>query len=111
MRRGAKANLGGDFNGLAAATQNQETSDKPKRVVNGLNGEDPSAVDLATLLNALQAVRVGDFSVRLPRDQAGLAGKVADTFNEIVMANERMAQQLAQVGQSVGREGQTRRPL
>jgi hypothetical protein len=73
MRRGAKANLGGDFSGLAAATQNPETT-KPKHIVNGLNGGEASSVDLATLLNALQAVRVGDFSVRLPRDQAGLAG-------------------------------------
>jgi len=31
-------------------------------------------------------MRVGDFSVRLPRDQIGLAGKIADTFNEIVGA-------------------------
>ena len=37
-----------------------------------------------------------------------LAGKIADTFNEIVAANERMAEQLEHVGQVVGREGQTR---
>ena len=63
---------------------------------------------LHELLHALQAMRVGDFSVRLPGDQTGLAGKIADTFNEIVAANERMAQQLEQVGQVVGREGKTR---
>ena len=49
----------------------------------------------------------GDFSVRLPGDQTGLSGKIADTFNEIVAANERMANQLARVGQVVGREGKT----
>jgi HAMP domain-containing protein/CheY-like chemotaxis protein/signal transduction histidine kinase len=65
--------------------------------------------DLQILLDALQSVRVGDFSVRLPRDQVGLAGKVADCFNEIVAANQRMAQQLEQVGQVVGREGKTRK--
>ncbi|MBA4100551.1 MAG: hybrid sensor histidine kinase/response regulator, partial [Rhodospirillum sp.] len=54
-------------------------------------------------------MRVGDFSVRLPRDQVGLAGKIADTFNEIVAANERMAQQLEQVGEVVGRQGKTRK--
>jgi HAMP domain-containing protein/CheY-like chemotaxis protein/GAF domain-containing protein len=47
--------------------------------------------------------------VRLPGDQVGLAGKIADTFNEIVAANERMAQQLEQVGQVVGRDGKTRK--
>src|SRR6202007_1042732 len=34
--------------------------------------------------------------------------KIADTFNEIVANNQRMAQQLEHVGQLVGREGQTR---
>src|SRR4051794_14122180 len=62
-------------------------------------------VDLRDILHALQAVRFGDFSVRLPNDCTGLAGKVADTFNEIVAANQRMAEQLAHVGQVVGREG------
>src|ERR1051326_2103752 len=60
------------------------------------------------LLEALQAVRVGDFSVRLPRGQTGIAGKIADTFNEIVAGSQRMAQQLELVGQVVGREGRTR---
>ena len=43
-----------------------------------------------------------------PATRAGLAGKVADTFNDIVAANERMAEQLEHVGQVVGREGKTR---
>src|SRR5471030_2051469 len=64
---------------------------------------------LQDLLHALQRVKVGDFSVRLPGDSTGLTGKVADTFNEIVAANERMAQQLEQVGQVVGRDGKTRK--
>ena len=53
-------------------------------------------------------MRLGDFSVRLPGDQTGLSGKIADTFNEIVAANERMARQLEHVGHIVGREGKTR---
>ena len=36
------------------------------------------------------------------------AGKIADTFNEIVAANQRMAQQLERVGEVVGRQGKTR---
>src|ERR1700730_19256402 len=71
-----------------------------------LNGGSPS--ELYELLHALQAMRVGDFSARMAGDQAGLMGKIADTFNEIVAANERMAQQLDRVGQVVGREGKTR---
>ena len=64
---------------------------------------------LGKLLQALQAVRSGDFSVRLPTDQVGLPGKIADAFNDIVLANERMARELEQVGQIVGREGHTRK--
>src|SRR5262245_16182396 len=71
-----------------------------------LNGG--SSAELHDLLNALQAMRVGDFSVRMAGNQVGLLGKIADTFNEIVAANERMAQQLEHVGQVVGREGKTR---
>ncbi|MEO8421376.1 MAG: HAMP domain-containing protein [Hyphomicrobium sp.] len=53
-------------------------------------------------------MRGGDFSVRLPSDWDGLWGKVADTFNDIVASNERMALQLDRVGQVVGREGKTK---
>src|SRR5687768_12339678 len=60
------------------------------------------------LLDALQEVRGGNFSVRLPSDWPSLLGKVADAFNEIVATNERMAHQLDRVGQVVGREGRTR---
>ena len=70
------------------------------------NGKE--ALDLNHLLYALQAMRVGDFSVRMAGNQLGIEGKIADAFNEIVAANERMAKQLEQVGQVVGREGKTR---
>jgi HAMP domain-containing protein len=69
---------------------------------------DGSGEDLRALLQAMQAMRTGDFSVRMSTDHTGMLGKIADTFNEIVSANERMAQQLERVGQVVGREGKTR---
>ncbi|HSY86835.1 MAG TPA: HAMP domain-containing protein, partial [Verrucomicrobiae bacterium] len=71
-------------------------------------GEVLSSADLHALLHVLQAVRVGDFSVRLPSERTGLAGKIADTFNDIVAANQRIAQQIERVGQVVGRDGKTR---
>src|ERR1043165_6267265 len=70
------------------------------------NGKEP--LDLNNLLSALQAMKIGDFSVRMARNQLGIEGKIADTFNEIVAANERMAKQLEHVGHVVGREGKTR---
>ena len=65
-------------------------------------------LDLTVILSCLQTMRDGDFSVRLPGNWTGLGGKIADTFNDIVAANEQMARELKRVGQVVGKEGRTR---
>jgi hypothetical protein len=75
-----------------------------KRKINGSTEADSRQ----ELLLALQAMRSGDFSVRMSGDYLGTDGKIADTFNEIIAANQRMAQQLELFGQVVGREGKTR---
>ena len=67
-----------------------------------------SSKELQELLQSLRAMRAGDFSVRMGVGHDGVLGKIADTFNDIVASNERMAQQLERVGQVVGREGKTR---
>jgi len=67
-----------------------------------------SALDPRELLAALEAVRAGDFSARLPGDRTGLAGKIADTFNDIVSSLGRTSLELERVGQVVGREGRIR---
>src|SRR5436190_19512742 len=90
-------------NGTAAGTANGTAAGTAR---NG--GTDPATNQLHDLLYALQAMRVGDFSVRMAGDQVGIQGKIADTFNEIVAANQRMAQQLERVGQRVGREGKVK---
>jgi len=74
------------------------------------NGHPVEGLDsgLHELLLALQAMRAGDFSVRISADHTGLIGKIADTFNDIVAANERMAQELERAGEVVGRQGRTR---
>ena len=69
---------------------------------------DVSFADLSVVLSSLQTMRDGDFSVRLPGNWTGLAGKIADTFNEIVTANQKMAKELKRVGKVVGKEGRTR---
>ena len=65
------------------------------------NGNDlppPSAFttedELRELLRVLLSVREGDFSVRAPGHWTGLLGKIADTFNDVVSANQAMATQL-----------------
>jgi HAMP domain-containing protein/CheY-like chemotaxis protein/signal transduction histidine kinase len=76
--------------------------------VDGLSLIQGSADPSHALLLALLAMRDGDFSVRLPGDWTGLDGKIADTFNEIVAANAKIAGELERVGQVVGKQGQTR---
>jgi HAMP domain-containing protein/CheY-like chemotaxis protein/signal transduction histidine kinase len=80
---------------------------------NGNGGDMPPPVlhpdeELRELLRVLTAVREGDFSVRLPSHWTGLVGKIADTVNDVVSANQSMAAQLERVGQVVGKEGKIR---
>jgi HAMP domain-containing protein/CheY-like chemotaxis protein/signal transduction histidine kinase len=92
----------------AIATANPDARPTAKR-----NGQpevraEVSLVDLSVILSSLQTMRDGDFSVRLPGNWTGVPGKIADTFNEIVTANQQMAKELKRVGQVVGKEGRTR---
>jgi len=83
----------------------------PTPVPKNNNGKSKGAdgsLDLTVILTSLQSMRDGDFTVRLPGTWVGMAGKVADTFNEIVAANQHMAQELKRVGHVVGKQGKTR---
>ena len=62
-------------------------------------------LDVTALLRALDALRRGDASVRLPVEWTGVAGRVADAFNDVVELNERMANELDRLSRVVGKEG------
>src|SRR5262245_60913692 len=64
-----------------------------------------TGVDATILLTALTALKKGDFSVRLPVEWTGVAGKMADTFNEVIELNERMVRELGRLSRVVGKEG------
>src|SRR5262245_6331078 len=89
-------------------TRKSKSGPVPTAKTNGEGHNGSYDADLPALLSALQSVAAGDFSARLPGHQTGLIGKIADSFNEIVDANARMAEQLEYIGQVVGREGQTK---
>ncbi len=74
---------------------------------NGHQGTE-GAADLVAILESLQTLRDGDFSVRLPGSWVGLPGKIADTFNDIAAANQQMGQELKRLGRVVGKQGETR---
>ena len=71
-----------------------------------LKGEpDTDAVDIPALLEALTALRHGDFSARLPATWIGIGGKVGDTFNAVMDQLEGMTDAIARTSRVVGKEG------
>src|SRR6266536_1187455 len=82
----------------------KNTSIPRARSENGsrLNGD---GVDSRQLLTARGAFKRGDSSARLPDDWTGVAGKFADTSNDVIRANERMTQELERIMHVVGQDG------
>jgi HAMP domain-containing protein/CheY-like chemotaxis protein len=105
MRRSKDGALG--KNGALATVADNEAAESASKN-NGHSRSEAESVDLVAILDSLRTMRDGDFSVRLPGSWVGLAGKIADTFNEIVTVNQHMSQELKRVGQVVGKEGKTR---
>src|ERR1700730_18003943 len=90
--------------GQIAETPNasEELKANPKSNGQANDRAEIASADLRVILASLQTMRDGDFSVRLPGSWTGLTGKIADTFNEIVAANQQMSRELQRVGQVVG---------
>jgi hypothetical protein len=61
--------------------------------------------EISVILGALNALKRGDASVRLPADWQGTLGRVSDVFNDVVERNEHMAQELERLSRVVGKEG------
>ena len=64
-------------------------------------------IDARLFLKYLRAFKRGDFSVRLPTDQIGLAGDIAEAFNDTVELAAQFASELKRTRTVVGKEGQT----
>jgi CheY-like chemotaxis protein/HAMP domain-containing protein len=67
---------------------------------------DDNCVDAKVLLSVLAKVKGGDFTARMPLEWTGLAGKVADGFNDVIMSNQALGAELARVSEVVGKQGQ-----
>jgi signal transduction histidine kinase/DNA-binding response OmpR family regulator/HAMP domain-containing protein len=65
----------------------------------------PDDVDARVLLSVLAQVKSGDFTARMPLEWTGMAGKVADGLNDVIIANQVLEAELARVSQVVGEQG------
>jgi HAMP domain-containing protein/signal transduction histidine kinase/CheY-like chemotaxis protein len=65
---------------------------------------DEARAVLVELASALDKVKRGDFRARVAR-RTGLAGQVADLFNDVVEQQQRHTRQLQRISRVVGREG------
>src|SRR6058998_1585265 len=78
-----------------------------KAATRSRNGAD--AIDSKVALRVLASVQRGDFSVRMPTDWSGSAGKVAAAINDIIESNQRLEHEIRRLNRHVGKEGQVKR--
>ncbi|MDF3035846.1 MAG: response regulator, partial [Paucimonas sp.] len=90
---------------MAQESTTPERRSHSRRATDRIIFDSEDTLDKAALLRALNAVRNGDFSVRLPFDWEGTDGRIADAFNDIVATNERLSKGIEQVSVVVGMEG------
>ncbi len=63
------------------------------------------ALDPTVLLSVLAQIKRGDYAARMPLDWTGVAGKVADGLNDVIIANQALERELSRVSQVVGAQG------
>src|SRR5690348_13865778 len=73
----------------------------PKNGSKIVTGKTPESV----LLNTLIAFKRGNFEIRMPVEQIGMPGKIADALNEILDLNQKMVSEFARISRAVGKEG------
>src|ERR1700722_18389350 len=82
----------------------KRTRDRPKAL--GYTGRE---IDTQILLSVLARVKGGDFTARMPLGWTGIAGKVGDAVNDVVIANQTLGIELARISNVVGKEGKLSR--
>src|ERR1700685_2255685 len=70
-------------------------------VPNGMKTRRDANVLLITLIDFER----GNFSVRMPVDQTGLEGKIADALNDVLEINQKMVSEFERISRAVGKDG------
>src|SRR5579859_1347932 len=104
---GPKASPGGVKGREELAPPNSKTNNGGKNA----NGQEERAFDADRVLSALISLKKGDFDVRLPVGWTGIAGKVADTFNDVAEIMSLSTAELSRISRVVGQEGRIQERL
>ncbi len=68
-------------------------------------GAGTDTLDLRVLYSVLADYQRGNFTVRMPDDRTGLAGKICDALNTTIERNERLVKELERLSTVVGKAG------
>jgi HAMP domain-containing protein/signal transduction histidine kinase/DNA-binding response OmpR family regulator len=73
--------------------------------------EDTAEMRSLQLLEAVRALRDGDFSVRLPVGWAGTDGQIAEAFNQALAHQDRITGEVTRLSVAVGKEGRLKQRM
>jgi len=73
--------------------------------------ENDNQLHIEHVLAALEALKKGNFSTRLPVAWTGIAGKVADSFNGVAELMSNSTEELSRISRVVGKEGRIQERL
>ena len=101
-------------NGHAARVEAKNGHAEPARSTRRSSTEwdllsEGSKEEIEQLVDALKAVKQGDFTVRFPYHRDGILSRAGELLNDIIGLNEHMASELVRVGKVVGQEGRMTR--
>src|SRR5439155_12179690 len=89
------------------ATGNGALAEKTMTTQPSARRREPSygSLPAAQLLGALKALKRGDFAVRLPLAQSGIAGQIAEAFNDVAEVIKESTDNFYRISTAVGKEG------
>jgi len=101
-----KSNGNGKYQRKEKTNGTPKTNGKDQKHLNG-NGNLhlQEELDNRQLLQVLNAVRQGDFSVRMPVDLLGINGKICDAVNDIISLNAILMEELLLARNTIGKQG------
>jgi HAMP domain-containing protein/signal transduction histidine kinase/CheY-like chemotaxis protein len=81
---------------------NGQHKEKESGVINNLTDNSLNSIEL---LNVLNAVKNGNFDLKMPIDKIGVNGKICDAVNDIIALNKKLITEFNRAHKNVGRQG------